>query len=298
MGHKVLDIREFRHHSPPAPGDEGVSALARVQGGMVNVAQLRAAELDKDAVRRRVLAGLLHDAGRGVYAVGYPRRDDEARAWRAALMYEGAALSRTSAAWRHGVWKDLGRVHLSSMTRRRSTEVAELHRATSTEINVIRGLPCTTLAQTFLDCAATTGITAMLRRAEEMRTFDLRPILPLLDGRRGSPALRAALHLHRSQLDYNHSELERRFGTLVLGAQVPEPLWSIFVEGFWVDAYWPDQRVVVELDGGTHRTRTQQDKDTRRNAVLTAKGYVPIRFTWAQVTTDPAHVLRTLEAVL
>lgn len=298
MGHEVLDIREFRHRSPPASGDAGVSALARVQGGMVSVGQLRAAGLDKDAVRRRVLDGLLHDAGRGVYALGYPRLDDEARAWRAALMYDGAALSRTSAAWGHGLRRELGRVHLSALTRRRSTAVAQVHRTTATEIVVIRGLPCTTLAQTFLDCAATTDIGAMLRRAEELRTFDLRPILPLLDAKRGSPALRAALELHRSQLDHSHSELERRFAQLIRGAHVAEPLWNVFVEGFWVDAFWPDRRVVVELDGGTHRTATQQDKDTRRNAVLTAGGYVPIRFTWAQVTRDRAHVLRTLDAVL
>ena len=41
-----------------------------------------------------------------------------------------------------------------------------------------------------------------------------------------------------------------------------------------------------------------RDKDTRRFAALAAAGYVPLRFTWAQVATDRAHGLRTLSAVL
>ena len=268
---------------------------------MVSVAQLRAAGLDKDAVRLRVDKGLLHDAGRGVYVVGYPRRDDEARAWRAVLAYPRTALSRTSSAWAHGLRKELGRVHLASLTQRRSTSVALVHHVQELEIVEQRGLPCTPLARTFLDVAATEPeqtLVAMLHRAEELRTFDLRPIIPILNERRGSPALRAALQLHREQLDHSHSELERRFRSLVLKAKLPEPHWNVFVEGFWVDAFWPARRVVVELDGNTHRTVSKQDSDTRRFATLAAAGYVPLRFTWGQVTTDPAHVLRTLTAVL
>ena len=301
MSHKTLDIRAFRHASPRAPGDDGVGRLAGMQGGMVSVTQLREAELDRHQVRRRVLRGTLIDQGRGVYAVGYARRDDEARAWRAVLMYPGTALSRTAAAWAHGLRWDLGRIHLSSMTRRRSTVAAEVHHVGDLPIQVVRGLPCTTLPRTFLDVAATQPadvVDKMLHRAEELRTFDLRPILPLLDDRRGSPALRRALALHRANQAYTRSELERRFRTLVLEAGLPEPHWNVFVEGFWADAFWPRSRVVVELDGGHHRTASKQDSDTRRNAVLTAARYIPLRYTWAQVTTDRAHVLRTLRAVL
>ena len=198
------------------------------------------------------LDGLLHPQGRGVYAFGYPRRDDLARAWRAVLMYPEAALSRTSSAWAHGLRNELGRVHLASRTQRRSTAVAVVHHVKD---------------------------------------------LPLLSEKRGSPALREALTLHRAAAEApTRSELERRFRELIRG--LPEPLWNVFVEGFWVDAYWPTQRVVVELDGGQHRTVSKQDSDTRRFAVLAAAGYIPLRFTWGQVTTDPAHVLRTVTAVL
>jgi very-short-patch-repair endonuclease len=217
------------------------------------------------------------------------------------LMYDRSALSRSAAAWAHGLRRQLGRVHLSSMTQRRSSEIAQLHRVADLEIEVIRGLPCTTLAQTFLDCAATLPrdqVEAMLHRAEELRTFDLGPILPLLTEKRGSPALRQVLALHRANQEYTRSELERRFAKLIRDAGLPTPEYNVFVLDLWVDAFWPHQRVAVELDGGTHRTASAQDRDTRRNAILTAAGYIPLRYTWGQVTTDPAHVLRTLRAVL
>ena len=216
-------------------------------------------------------------------------------------MYPRTALSRTSSAWAHGLRNELGRVHLSSMTNRRSTPVAQVHEVNALEIVLQRDLPCTPLAQTFLDCAATLPtdqVTKMLHRAEELRTFDLAPILPLLDERRGSPALREALRLHRAQADYSQSELERRFTVLIAGSPLPEPQRNVVVEDFWVDAYWPHARVVVELDGGTHRTVSQQESDTRRFAVLMAAGHRPVRFTWWQVTEDPRYVLRTLEQML
>ena len=191
-------------------------------------------------------------------------------------------------------------MHLASLTRRRSTDVALVHHVKELEIVEQRGLPCTTLEQTFLDCAATLStqeLVAMVRRAEELQTFDLRPILPLLSEKRGSPALRDALALHRAAAEApTRSELERRFRELIRG--LPEPVWNVFVLDFWVDAFWPALRVVMELDGGQHRTVSKQDSDTRRFAILAAAGYIPLRFTWGQVTRDPAHVWRTLNAVL
>ena len=276
--------------------------LAARQGGMVSIEQLKAAGLSEKAIRGRKAKRLLHDAGRGVYVVGYPRQDDEARAWRAVLAYPRTALNRTSSAWAHGLRKELGRVHLASLTQRRSTSVALVHHVKELEIVEQRGLPCTPLARTLLDVAATEPeqtLVAMLHRAEELRTFNLRPILPLLYAKRGSPALRDALALHRAAAEApTRSELERRFRALLQDAAIQEPVWNVFVEGFWVDAFWPTRRVVVELDGGQHRTVSRQDSDTRRFAVLAAAGYIPLRFTWAQVTTDRAHVLRTLTAVL
>ena len=75
---------------------------------MVSTRQLRAAELGRNAIAGRVAKGLLIDQGRGVYAVGYERRDDIARAWRAVLMYPRAALSHRSGAWAHGLRYQLG----------------------------------------------------------------------------------------------------------------------------------------------------------------------------------------------
>ena len=82
MPHEDPRIGGFREATPPEPGDAGVSALAAAQAGMVSVRQLRAAEISSRGIERRVDKNLLVDQGRGVYAFGYERKDDLARAWR------------------------------------------------------------------------------------------------------------------------------------------------------------------------------------------------------------------------
>jgi very-short-patch-repair endonuclease len=268
---------------------------------MVSVRQLRAAEIGPQATNRRVERGVLIDQGRGVYAFGYERKDDMARAWRAVLMYPRTALSRTSSAWAHGLRLELGRIHLSSITNRRSTAAAQIHLVRTLETVVQRGLPCTPLAQTFLDCAASLPpgqLIKMLHRAEELRTFDLTPILPVLSEKRGSPALREALRIHRARADYSHSELERRFRALIRAAGLPEPAYEMKIGPYYVDAVYLTERIAIELDGGTHLTPSRYDEDTRRNAQLTLWGWRPVRFTWWQVTEDPDYVVRTLAAML
>lgn len=258
--------------------------------------------LSEHQIRRLVAEGVLHREGRGVYAVGYPRRDDEARAWRAVLGYPRTGLSFVAAAWAHGLRPELPRtVHLSSLTRRREVPGVRIHRVRVLELVKRRGLPCTTLAQTLLDCAATLPadqLTKLIHRAEELRTFDLRPILPLLEARHGAPELRRALELHRAQADFTHSELERRFRALIAASPLPRPQEQRLIGPYYVDAVYIEQRIAIELDGGTHLTPSRHDADTRRDADLITWGWRPVRFTWRQVTQDPRHVVRTIAALL
>ena len=51
--------------------------------------------------------------------------------------------------------------------------------------------------------------------------------------------------------------------------------------GYEVDALFPEQRVIVELDGYEfHGTRQAFESDRERDATLLAAGYVTIRITW------------------
>jgi very-short-patch-repair endonuclease len=70
------------------------------------------------------------------------------------------------------------------------------------------------------------------------------------------------------------------------------------VNGFRVDFFWPELGLVVETDGlRYHRTPAQQARDRIRDQAHAAAGLVPLRFTYAQVAFEAAHVKRVLAAV-
>ena len=63
-----------------------------------------------------------------------------------------------------------------------------------------------------------------------------------------------------------------------------------------VDFFCPEQRLVIELDGGHHADQIQADQ--RRTEYLTKAGYRVLRFWDNEVLTEPEAVLqRILDAV-
>jgi very-short-patch-repair endonuclease len=71
-----------------------------------------------------------------------------------------------------------------------------------------------------------------------------------------------------------------------------------YLNGFKVDFYWPDLRLVVETDGlRYHRTPAQQARDRVRDQAHLAAGFIPLRFTHWQVRYERDYVRRTLLAV-
>jgi very-short-patch-repair endonuclease len=70
------------------------------------------------------------------------------------------------------------------------------------------------------------------------------------------------------------------------------------VNGFKVDFFWPELRLVVETDGlRYHRTPAQQARDRLRDQRHAAAGLATLRFTHSQVVRHPGHVVATLRAV-
>ena len=74
---------------------------------------------------------------------------------------------------------------------------------------------------------------------------------------------------------------------------------NTLVEGFEVDAYWPNHHLIVELDGyETHQTRKAFEPDRERDAVLLLAGYPVVRITWRQLTREPEKVVSRLRRLL
>ncbi len=95
------------------------------------------------------------------------------------------------------------------------------------------------------------------------------------------------------------SDLERWFLPIAAAAGLPVPRTQLHVNGFRVDFYWPDLRLVIETDGlRYHRTPAQQNRDRIRDQAHQAAGMVPLRFTHWQVRHEPDYVRKILRSVV
>jgi very-short-patch-repair endonuclease len=215
---------------------------------------------------------------------------------------DGALLSHTSA----GALWDLrqsasGRTHVTvpgagNRTRRSGIIV---HRSPFAPGTTHRGIPVTTPAQTILDLSTSLGVARrVVDRSVQLRLFDLAAVEALLvPGRRGVANLRRAIAEHDDAP--TRSELERCFLRLCRDHGIPRPRVNDVVCGLEVDFCWPRARLIVETDGARHHaTRTGMENDRQRDAVLALAGWRVQRFTWRQVTGEPATVAAVVRALL
>jgi very-short-patch-repair endonuclease len=162
------------------------------------------------------------------------------------------------------------------------------------------GLPTTTASQALLDFAAATDQPNLLRLALANADYhDLLDITELqrLTGRGipGSAALKTALKIHLPELAQTRSDLEVLFLTFCQKHRLPIPQTNVYVEGHLVDALWPDQKVIVEVDGlKGHRTRAQLESDHDRDLHLRAAGYIVLRYTRRQLEAHATQVAADL----
>ena len=282
--------------------------LARIQHGVVSREQLVALGLHPQAVRRRVSSGRLHPVRRGVYAVGRPELSRHGL-WMAALLSCGteAALSHLSAAhlWELLPHNSRASIHVSvpsSVVRQRPG--ITIHRRTLTPADFTRrhNIAATSPVRTLIDLALilpTARLEAAINEADihgYVNPETLRHALEPLKGQPGVAKLRETLD--RRTFVLAQTELERRFVPIARHAGLPKPLTQRWVNGFRVDFYWPDLRLVVETDGlRYHRTPAKQTADLRRHQAHSAAGYVPLRFSHAQVAFEAEYVEGTLRRV-
>jgi very-short-patch-repair endonuclease len=279
-------------------------ALARRQHAVVAHDQLLELGFTRKAIKHRVRTGRLHPKWRGVYAVGRPELTRRGE-WMAAVLScgPGEALSHRSAAALWGLRPDEGPIEIvvPASTVRRQAGI-RVHRGRR-ELTRHDGVPVTTPVWTLIDLATTLTddeLEAAVNQADKLDLIDperLRGALDELRGQRGVKRLRRVLD--RRTFTLTDSALERRFLPLARAAGLPLPRMGVRVNGFKVDFFWPELRLVVETDGlRYHRTPAQQARDRLRDQAHTAAGLTPLRFTHAQVAFSPDHVRATLAAVV
>lgn len=70
------------------------------------------------------------------------------------------------------------------------------------------------------------------------------------------------------------------------------------VGDYTADFLWPDVGLIIEVDGReSHATRMSFQADRARDAMLTPAGYRTLRFTYRDVTREPAVVANRVRAV-
>jgi hypothetical protein len=301
-----------RAQPAPPPIDLLVARLAETQHGVVGGWQMVDLGLGRSGIGHRVRMGRLHRVMSNVYAVGHARLSREGR-WMAAVLAAGhcAVLSHASAAslWemRRGSSPAID-VTVPTRAGRRPRHGLRIHRSgrlRPDDVTTHDAIPVTTPARTLLDIAEQIPRGSLERavdRADALGLFDLiavRDVLAANPGRAGSGSLTAVLDLYRDEPQLTRSELEERFLDLGDAHAIPRPVVNGRAAGFEVDFLWRSRLLVVETDGRRdHATRAAFEHDRAKDAQLVVAGYRVVRFTYRQVTREPAAVAATVVALL
>jgi very-short-patch-repair endonuclease len=264
-----------------------VAQLATLDHGVVTTPELLGCGLTRAGIQRRVESGRLHRLYQGVYVVGHAAMSQEGL-WLAAVKAGGpkAVLSHQSAAQ---LWDLMprysGPIHImvpanSNPRRTRGVSVHRSRTLTGGETVRRNRIPVTTPSRTLSDLK---------------RTLPREKLEGAIDRARGRG------------LDVNdvvneaptRSALERQFLRLCRRHRIPAPTVNVWVAGFLVDFLWADSHLIVEVDGYEfHRARASFESDRARDAELIARGYRVVRFTYRQVTEQPALVASRIRALL
>jgi very-short-patch-repair endonuclease len=173
------------------------------------------------------------------------------------------------------------------------------------DLTVIGAIPVTTVARTFLDLAEALDPQRLhdaLEQSLRRESFDLAAIEATIarnPGRHGIRPLTTALARLPDLAPNFRSDLEVDLARALRAADLPSPLTDAVVEGEVVDFFWPDRRLIVEVDGDPyHRLASDRARDARRDRKLTRAGYIVLRVTDVELGADLPHVISDIRAVL
>ena len=281
-----------------------IVAIAGDQLGLVTLSQAAEAGVDAQAIRRRVLAGLLIRMFVGVYRlVGVePTRRQESLA--ACLAVSDSAICGLSAALIHGL--PVGPPS-SSKPAKPSLVIPFEQRVFTHGIDVrrTRHLPpthpwfsgrITTVSATIVDLAGLVGPITLgrcLDHALGERTTTIASVLKIVNERpssrfTGRAPLIAALDARSDGRLLHRSSKEQGVLRWILAAGLPNPESNLLVDGIEVDFGWPQFKIALEISPFyTHGSELKQQRDAERRRILQKAGW------WVIEATD-IHLVSAL----
>jgi hypothetical protein len=106
-------------------------------------------------------------------------------------------------------------------------------------------------------------------------------------GRRGAKKLRQCLVLWVPELARIKSVLEGMFLLALVERGLPMPRVNVKLFGYEVDFYWPESKLVLEVDGNAfHRDPVQKSIDLAKQLHLESEGLTVLRADYRQVDQD------------
>ena len=282
--------------------DVGVTELAGAQFNRVSRAQLIELGLNERAIERRVAAGRLVIVEQGVFALPPVLEYDDWGRWMGAtLTAPRTELSHTSAS---AAWGFLSlRRRFETVTRpgnggprRHGGLLVFRSSILEGECEQLRGIPITSVPRTLLDIGPHVSARAQARAVREAIRLGLTSIEELADcigrhrGRRGTRRLAAVIARYAGlPLERARSGAEVRALEVLRDAGRRLPRLNARIGGEEADLSWPDERLIVEIDGDPFHL--DAGEDARKEACWRAAGWTVRRLPADDVYENPARLL-------
>ena len=285
------------HHSD---ADRLVTELAGRQHDRFARWQLVRLGVDDDLIRERLDARRWFPVRRGVYRLGTERPSHRARWMEDVLVCgPGARLGGTSVLELLDVRRPSRRrsVVITTKRGRRKPKGIDLRQSNLDEVKTWDGIPISPLHVALVEAARDLDDEQLEAAYEKAITkWQLPPDLIPRRNRR----LNQLIKDHELGRALTDSDLENVFRKIVRQAGLPQPVSNRDVwtgERFYrPDFMWPEQKVVVEIDGDVHEG--QRGADDQRAARLAAMGFHLQRFGRLQLIRHPDQITRALRPFL
>ena len=283
-----------------------VAALGRRQNQQVTRAQLMALGLGEAAILYRASQGVFFRIHSGVFSLVAPPLAPIERACAAVLACapDGALADRSALAlwWPGQPWPDVPTVVGTAHRRRPGIRVRRAGGLTRADVRIHHGIRVTSPPRTLLDCARELGEGATARLLAEGRRAGLihpAALDDVLTRFRRHPGRATLVALRDEPAARARSGFEVLFPAFCARHGLPIPLINTWVAGREADAYFPQQRLIVELDGWDfHRDRENFEGDRLNDAVALEAGIATYRMTWRRYVQAPATEAGRLKAIL
>jgi very-short-patch-repair endonuclease len=172
------------------------------------------------------------------------------------------------------------------------------------ECAIVDRIPLTSVARTLFDLAEVLDESHLERVWEEADRLNLLQMGEVEHVCRRNPGRRALRPIRRLMAEARaptttRSPLEDRFAAFCRDHRLPPPVTNVEILGCEVDAFWPKQRLIAELDGWEfHGHRAAFDRDHARDSARLVAGYRTIHVTHHRLDREASLLLAELRSLL